>query len=51
MVETEELVSTIDYQTGGRPSIRYRYMGASGENNSYKRDSIDTKIEFHLPIL
>ena len=28
MVETEELVSTIDYQTGGRPSIRYRYMGA-----------------------
>jgi len=25
MVETGELVSSIDYQTGGRPSIRYRY--------------------------
>ena len=26
MVETGELISTIDYQTGGRPSIRYRYV-------------------------
>lgn len=26
MVETGELVSSIDYQTGGRPSIRYRYI-------------------------
>lgn len=26
MVETGELISTIDYQTGGRPSIRYRYI-------------------------
>ena len=26
MVETGELVSTIDYQTGGRPSIRSRYI-------------------------
>ena len=25
MVETGELVSSIDYRTGGRPSIRYRY--------------------------
>lgn len=25
MVETGELISSIDYQTGGRPSIRYRY--------------------------
>ena len=27
MVETGELSSSIDYQTGGRPSIRYSYMG------------------------
>lgn len=27
MVETGELVSSIDYQTGGRPSIRYTYTG------------------------
>lgn len=26
MLETGELISTIDYQTGGRPSIRYRYI-------------------------
>lgn len=26
MVETGELISSIDYQTGGRPSIRYRYV-------------------------
>lgn len=25
LVETNELVSMIDYQTGGRPSIKYRY--------------------------
>lgn len=25
MVETGELISTINYQTGGRPSIKYRY--------------------------
>lgn len=31
MVETGELVSSIDYQTGGRPSIRYRYTGAFTE--------------------
>ena len=30
MVETGELVSSIDYQTGGRPSIRYRYTGNFG---------------------
>ena len=30
MVETGELVSSIDYQTGGRPSIRYRYTGSFG---------------------
>lgn len=30
MVETGELVSSIDYQTGGRPSIRYRYVKSSG---------------------
>lgn len=30
MVETGELVSSIDYQTGGRPSIRYRYAGNLG---------------------
>ncbi len=30
MVETRELVSSIDYQTGGRPSIRYRYAGGLG---------------------
>ena len=30
MVETGELTSSIDYQTGGRPSIRYRYAGALG---------------------
>lgn len=29
MVETGELISTIDYQTGGRPSIRYRYINKS----------------------
>ena len=28
MVETGELVSSIDYHTGGRPSIRYTYIGA-----------------------
>ena len=27
MVERGELVSSIDYHTGGRPSIRYRYTG------------------------
>lgn len=27
MVETGELASSIDYQTGGRPSIRYSYTG------------------------
>ena len=27
MADTNELVSTIDYQTGGRPSIKYRYIG------------------------
>lgn len=27
MVEAGELASSIDYQTGGRPSIRYSYMG------------------------
>lgn len=27
MVETGQLASSIDYQTGGRPSIRYRYTG------------------------
>ena len=27
MVETGELPSSIDYHTGGRPSIRYSYMG------------------------
>lgn len=26
MAETGEIVNTIDYQTGGRPSIRYRYV-------------------------
>lgn len=30
MVETGELVSSIDYQTGGRPSIRYRYANGIG---------------------
>ena len=30
MVETGELVSSIDYRTGGRPSIRYRYAGSLG---------------------
>lgn len=28
MVETGELKSSIDYQTGGRPSIRYQWVGA-----------------------
>lgn len=27
LVETNELVSMIDYQTGGRPSIKYRHAG------------------------
>ena len=27
MVETRELVSTIDYRTGGRPSIQYKFAG------------------------
>ena len=27
MVETGELKSSIDYQTGGRPSIRYQWVG------------------------
>ncbi len=27
LVETSELVSMIDYQTGGRPSIKYRHAG------------------------
>lgn len=27
MADINELVSTIDYQTGGRPSIKYRYIG------------------------
>lgn len=31
MVETGELISTIDYQTGGRPSIKYRYAKQSGD--------------------
>lgn len=26
MLETKEIVSAIDYQTGGRPSIKYRYI-------------------------
>ena len=26
MLETHEIVSDIDYQTGGRPSIKYRYL-------------------------
>lgn len=26
LVETHEIASTIDYQTGGRPSIKYRYQ-------------------------
>ena len=29
MVENGELTSSIDYQTGGRPSIRYRYTGSA----------------------
>lgn len=33
MVETGELISSIDYQTGGRPSIRYRYTGENGEKS------------------
>ena len=32
MVDTGELVSDIDYKTGGRPSIRYRY-GKSAPTN------------------
>ena len=31
MVETGELASSIDYQTGGRPSIRYSYTGQTAE--------------------
>ena len=31
MVETGELASSIDYQTGGRPSIRYSYTGQEPE--------------------
>ena len=31
MVETGELASSIDYQTGGRPSIRYSYTGQTSE--------------------
>ena len=31
MVETGELASSIDYQTGGRPSIRYSYTGEASE--------------------
>ena len=31
MVETGELASYIDYQTGGRPSIRYSYTGQEPE--------------------
>lgn len=27
MVETHELESSIDYRTGGRPSIQYRFVG------------------------
>ena len=27
MVETGELKSSIDYRTGGRPSIRYQWVG------------------------
>ena len=37
MVETGELVSSIDYRTGGRPSIRYRYaeeFESSGQKKS-----------------
>ena len=30
MVETRELVSTIDYRTGGRPSIQYNLRGING---------------------
>ena len=31
MVEAGELASSIDYQTGGRPSIRYSYTGQKPE--------------------
>ena len=31
MVETGELASSIDYHTGGRPSIRYSYTGQTSE--------------------
>ncbi len=31
MVETGELASSIDYHTGGRPSIRYSYTGQTAE--------------------
>ena len=27
MLETHEIASSIDYKTGGRPSIQYRYVG------------------------
>lgn len=27
MVETHELESSIDYRTGGRPSIQYQFVG------------------------
>lgn len=30
MLETHEIVSAIDYQTGGRPSIKYRYLSRDG---------------------
>lgn len=29
MLETHEIVSAIDYQTGGRPSIKYRYLAGN----------------------
>ena len=26
MLETHEIASTVDYHTGGRPSIKYKYV-------------------------
>ena len=30
MLETHEIASDIDYRTGGRPSIKYRYIRRDG---------------------
>lgn len=42
MIDIAEVESTIDYQTGGRPSIQYRYIGTSDTlccvYNSFKSD-------------